>query len=509
MINPFRRQRSEPDPEKTKRLARALEFNLPRHGARRFDAAVSDRLTASWVSGATAIDAELRGQLDPLRNRSRDLFKNNEYAAKFGRMVRNNVVGPDGFMLQARVTDPSGSADSLANKTIEAAWWRWMRPANCEASGKHSFVGVCNQVALALARDGEFLVRKVRGRGLGEFGFQLQLIDVARLDTTLNRDAREGLNAIVMGVELDPSGRALFYHIKTASSRTGRATRERIPASEIIHGFIPIETEQTRGVPWMHAAMLRMHDLNGYRGAAVIAARVGASKMGVWETPDGLPPPGASEGDEPGSYITEVDPGHFDFAPPGYKLTTYDPTYPHDQFDSFTKSVLRGIASGIGVAYNALANDLEGVNFSSIRAGVLEEREHWMAIQNWMISAFLDVVYEEWLAHTLLSGGFVMPNGAVLPAAKLDKFREHVWQPRRWPWVDPLKDIQASVMAIDNMIASPQQIAAQSGRDIEDVLDDIVAFKKLLAERGLQAVAAKPKQSPASIGADTAADENA
>ena len=230
--------------------------------------------------------------------------------------------------------------------------------------------------------------------------------------------------------------------------------------------------------------MSLLRQLGGYREAAVIAARVGASKMGIYTRTEGAEPP--NEGaDANGDFVTSAEPGTFEVAPDGYSLETWDPAYPHDQFDAFCKATLRGIASGIGVAYNSLGNDLEGVNFSSIRSGVLEEREEWMVIQSWLINTVLVPVYEQWLSVALMAGRIRLKNESPLPVAKIAKFREHTWQGRRWAWVDPLKDVQASVTAISNHLASPQQIAAQTGRDIVDVLDDLVRYQALLTERGL------------------------
>lgn len=460
---------------------------VPRRAARRFDGAVVDRLTASWLGTAQAIDQELRGQLDLLRRRSRDLFKNNEYCAKFARQVRNNVVGPEGFTLQARIYDPSGKPDSLANNAIERAWWRWMRPGNCELTGKRSFIDVCRNIVTTIARDGECLVREVRGAGFGEHGYQLQVVDIDRLDTSYNVEGAQGRNPIVMGVELDSFRRPVAYHVFESHPNAGVGSsrrRERWPAEGVFHLFLPLEDEQTRGAPWVHAAMRRLNDLNGYREAAVIAARIGACKGGFYVSQDGLPPPNDGEDDE-GNFITEAAPGEFGVLPHGYDFKAYDPTYPHDQFDAFCKAALRGIASAIGSSYHTLANDLEGVNFSSIRAGVLEERDEWMAIQNWLTGVFLVPVFERWLAMALTLEKIRLPNGAALPIAKIEKFREHAWQGRRWQWVDPLKDINAAVVAINNGLASPQQIAAQAGRDVEDVLDDIAAFHELAKAKGL------------------------
>lgn len=477
-----RRTAAATDTQRTAELAGALEAARRAPQRRQFHAAAVDRLTAGWLASVQAIDDDLRTSLDRLRQRSRDLFKNNEYAAKFGRLVRNNVVGAQGFILQSRVTDPGGAQDRSANQAIEAAWWRWMRPGNCEVSGRLSFRDVCNALVLGNARDGELLLRKVRTPQ----GLRLQVLDTARLDTTLNMDPAANGNAIVMGVEVDRFRRPVAYHLLTSLQPSTLKRREhaRVPAREIIHQFIPMESEQTRGVPWLHAAMRRMKDLDGYREAAVIAARAGACKMGFYTSPDGQPV-GADDQDEQGNFISQAKPGEFGVLPPGYSFEKYDPTYPHDQFDAFTKAALRGIASGIGVAYHALASDLEGVNFSSIRAGVLEEREEWMAIQQWFVDGVLVPIYEDWLLDELNAGRITLPNGSPLPVAKYDKFREHVWQPRRWSWVDPLKDMTAAVLGIQNGLTSPQRVAAQAGLDIEDVYDDLAAAKALAEAKGL------------------------
>lgn len=464
-----------------------------RGGRRKFDAAVINRLTASWQSINLAIDAELRTDLDRMRARSRELFKNNEYAAKFSRTVRSNVVGPEGFRFKANVKDPDGSVDDFANKAIEKSFSKWTRPDECDVAGKRSFVDICDAAGLALARDGEYLIRKRFGAGAGSFGYQLQMLDVDRLDTLYNVWPADGRNAVIMGVEIDQWRKPVAYHLwnrHPTEAATVTRYRERVPADQIFHGFIPMEDEQTRGIPWMHAAMRRTNDLNGYREAAVIAARIGAAKMGFYTTPDGNPAP-VADGVEGGTdesqpdFITEATPGTFGVLPEGYGFTAFNPDYPHAQFDMFCKAALRGIASAIPGSYHSLANDLEGVSFSSIRSGTLEERDDWMKIQKWMITQLLVPIYEDWLDMALLRGAILLPTGSALPLSKKPKFVDHVWQGRRWQWVDPLKDMAANVLAIENGLASPQQVAAQQGRDIDEIIDDLAAFQKLLAAKGV------------------------
>jgi len=473
---------------------------------RKFEAAAVNRLTESWLATQASIDHELKSDLDRLRRRSRDLAKNNEYMAKFLRMVRNNVIGQH-MVLQSRPMDGQ-QLDRLAAAAVELHFGRWCKPSNCDVAGRQGFWSLMRAVATDLPRDGEALIRLRPGRGT--YGLQIQVLDVERIDTRYNVDVGAGRNAIIMGIEVDADHRPLAYHLLrklpgTTGVQAGPLDRERVPADQIVHVFLPLEPEQTRGVPWAHAAMRRLNDLGGYREAAVIAARIGASKMGFFTTPepDQIPQDGKTSDGVP---YTNAEPGQFGVLPPGVGFETFDPAYPHDQFDAFSKATLRGISSGLGVSYNSLASDLEGVNFSSIRSGVLEERDEWMVLQDWFIEQIVDPIFEQWLRYALAAGAItqISRNGeSALPLAKRSKFEQHLWMPRRWGWVDPLKDVQAAIMAIDNGLGTVTDYNARNGVDIEDVLATKQREQQLAAEFGVSlrpAAASTPRPSRPSPG---------
>lgn len=459
---------------------------------RAFKAAHADRLTASWMAATASINQELRGDLDRLRARSRDLTKNNDYGRKFKKLVVSNVVGPNGFNLQARVIDGPGKPDGLANAALEAAFWQWAKRGVCDITGKMSFADFCRAVMGGMPSDGEYLVRKIFGKAAGnKFDFALQLIDVDRLCTTLNREATSTGNAIKMGVEVNEYGRPVAYHITTRHPHDyGEGQHaERVPAEEIIHDFIPEFPEQVRGVPWMSASILTMHHLGEFEASALLAARKGADTLGFFVSPNGEPPPMGDVGAE-GEPIAVSVPGMYDTLPEGYDFKPYDSRYPDAMLADFTKAFLRRMSAGLNVSYNGLANDLEGVNFSSIRAGVLDERDQWMTVQGWFIESFLIPVYEAWLDAALLKGMVTMPNGSALPPTKADKFMAHTWQGRRWQWVDPMKDIESSLLAIRSGLSTPQQIAAQMGLDLEDVIASLASANEMAAAAGLPAYCA-------------------
>lgn len=483
------------------RLARRLGFVRP--AARRdFTAAALTRLTGGWASSNTSVNVDLYRGLDTLRARSRDLCNNNTYARRFLGMVGANVVGGAGIMLQARVYDAPGRPDTGANDAIEEAWARWGARGACDVSGRLSWRDLQILVVKTVARDGEALVRRVRGKSAGNgYGYALQVLDIDRLDTRLVRAPARGVNEIRMGIEVDAFGRAVAYWLRPyhpgdlwLAQGEALSDHQRVPADEILHVYLTDRPEQLRGAPWMHAAMIQLQNLGGYEEAAVIAARVGASKMGFFVTPEGNPPEDGK--DENGVPFTEAEPGAFGVLADGQDFRPFNPDYPHAMYGDFVRACLRGVASGLGVSYHGLANDLTDVNFSSIRSGTLEERDQWISLQQWFIDAFVEPVYRDWLPNALAFGQVTLANGAELPVAKADKFAAHTWQARRWQWVDPLKDMEASVKAIENGLKAPQDVAAELGVDYEDVLVKIKQAQELAEKIGVILGAPRPPAKP-------------
>jgi len=467
---------------------------------RSYAAAQVNRLTEGWQSTSYSANVDIHASLDILRARSRQLARDNDYAKAFLRMVGTHVVGAQGFKLQSRIYDAPGRPDQGANDAVERAWGVWAAPGVCDVSGRHSLRMLCHQAVLAAARDGEVLGVFVRGASSGNpHGIALQLIDVDRLDTAYNRAASGGLNMIRMGIELNEYGRPVAYHLRRRHpgelyDRGGVQqgdNRIRLPAEDVLHCFVADRPEQVRGVPWMHAAMQRLNNLGGYEEAAIVASRVGASKMGFFTSPDDGadldPAKVADSQDETGQLYSEADAGTFGTLPSGVGFVPFNPDYPQQMYADFVKATLRGAAAGLGVAYHALGQDLEGVNFSSIRSGTLEERDHWMLLQEWFIESFLERVFREWMTSALAFGQITLDNGSALPLRSIDKFSAHIFTGRRWEWVDPLKDVEADIAAINAQLKAPQDVAAKYGLDFEDLLIRIRQAQELRDEIGLPA----------------------
>lgn len=465
--------------------------------SRGFLGANINRHTADWVLSPIKTNEELKRSLPLLILRSRDLAKNNSYMKKYLSLRADNITGPDGIGLQMRIKNLDGKPDDIANASIEKDWFKWGRKINkfATACGTMGFVEFCRLVDRTLAVDGECFVQKIKGAA-NPYGFALRIIDSLDIDVTYNvENLTTSGSRIIMGVELDKYDKPIAYH--TRENKTGSyygGDRIRIPASEIIHLFEKEYPGQARGIPHASAAIMDLNQLNGYQEAELIGARIGACQMGIWKRVQGL----AAKilGDNPASdgvkESYDMEPGAFMKAPNGYELQQLLPTHPGGNFEAFCKAVLRRLAGSLGVSYNLFASDLETVNFSSLRSGALTERDTWTTKQNFFIENFVEEVFYEWLQMYLLSGL------STLPFSKLDKFHQPEFKGRRWAWVDPKKDLEAAILAIDNGLKDPQAVIADMGADAEYVLDNLAAWKKMKEARGVVTVdnSNKPPQLP-------------
>lgn len=479
---------------KAEREAAKLELQQ-----RRFQAAAVDRTTSDWVLSPITTNEDIRSNLKRLVERSRDLAKNNSGYRRWLSMRQRNIIGPQGFLLQAKVwNEPQAGIperpDKMANEILEANWYAWgtQTAQACTVDGRHSWHSLCTLVDRAHAVDGEAFVRVLRGN-YNQWGLTLQPIDATLIDVDLNVPAGNGQNEIIMGVERDAWGRPVAYHVLAADYYNRTYTTDkyvRIPAADMIHVFTPEFVGQVRGFPPAAAAIQDMNMAAGYREAVLINARTAACNMGIWERP--VNASGKITFDNPGDAenkaTMDMEPGRFAIAPKGWTFKSLTPSNAPGAVGDFLKVIERSIASGLDVNYNDFANDLEGVNFSSLRYGALCERDSWKMEQAAFIEGFCRFVWRAWLEQFLLSGR------SVLPFSKVDKFDAVVFIPRRWDWVDPLRDIKADREAVDMRVLAPQDIIREAGRDPDEVLEEIAAWGEKLKNYGLEIL---PAAAPA------------
>src|SRR6267378_4772656 len=463
-------------------LRRLSAFITGKRSLTVFQGAMGGRLTMDWIASILSADQEIKGNMRLLRARARELSRNNPVAKSYLKILTSNVLGEKGIGYQAQVRNNDKTLNDAFNTKIEDSWKEWGKLGNCTVDGKLSFRGVQTLVLKNIATDGEVFVRMVRGFN-NKHRFALQLIDADQVDHLFTRYASKTENEIRMGIEVDEWGRPVAYHVnaKHPSDLGGSLLRERIPSDQVLHLYDPERINQTRGITWFHPCMMEMRMLGGYVEAELVAVRASSAKMGFFQHTD---PSSYVEPNPDAKYRIEAQPGVIETVPPGLEFKSCTPDHPAQAFPAFLKAMLRFVASSMGVSYNALASDLEGVNYSSMRSGLLIERDQWKMLQSLMKEQMLQPIFENWMSLALLSGALVLDSRD--PA----RFCCGKWEPRGWVWVDPLKDVQAGILAIGAGLTSRDALISEQGGDVEEVFEQLSEEKTLAKEYDLDLVIA-------------------
>jgi lambda family phage portal protein len=175
----------------------------------------------------------------------------------------------------------------------------------------------------------------------------------------------------------------------------------------------------------------------------------------------------ASEGRS--SQIQTILPGGIHYLQEGERIKFATTEDIGNNFVEFVNTRVRSIASALGVTYEQLTGDLSSVNFSSIRAGLIEMRKDVAIIQQ---QIFINLALEPLVQRFKELGGIYVSGS--FPASK------HSFVLPKNEWVDPLKDVQADVEEIRAGLATFEDKLAERGvEDIEAHIELLKKFQKL------------------------------
>ena len=453
---------------------------------RGFAAAQVDRLLAGWKWDGGFSSQEITSQLAVLRSRSREMSKNNPHMKRFLNLCGVNIVG-ESFSLKSLPHDGTGDKrkiDTQAAKFIEYHFWKWSNtPEYCDSTGRKTIAEQDRLNCRTWARDGEYFIL-LDTNAQNPYGLSLRILRPDYCPEWYNQDAvnwqdpKTGArvsndNIVRCGVELDRrTMRPVAYYFQTTPDAayvvTTRGPLTRIPASKIIHGFTQEDEDQTRGVPWGHASLRKLKMLEEFDTAELTAARDEACSVRTYYadkgTEDAIADLTSDENADVANALTaEKEAGQAEVLPMGWKSEVNTPQHPNREVTAFKVTMLKDVATGLGVEYSAWANDWSGVSYSSVRAGTIAERDQWIVLQDQYIAQCKTPVFRAFMRSFLsleVSGN--------LPVAKYDKFVEHEWRGRRWMWVDPSNDMKAAETAVSRGWKTNHQIASDLGSDFGD-----------------------------------------
>lgn len=454
---------------------------------RGFAAAHVDRMLNGWRFDGGFTPSEVSTHLEVIRGRSRQMAKDSPHFKRWLELSAVNIVG-DGFSLKSTPHDGDPGKDwrldESAAKYLEYHWWKFSTTASyCDATGRKTLAEIDRLNVKTWKRDGEYFMQILPASN--PYGVTFRVLRPDWCDHSYNLSDTGRGTLVHCGVEMEiGSRRPVAYWFRTtpknAYAYNGRGQPLiRIPASEIIHGFTQEDEDQPRGIPHAHASLVKLKMLEEYDRAELVAAWDEACSVRQYTADKptdesafvDLTADTKEAAAARGSLEMPKEPGQSEIVPAGWKGEVNTPQHPNREVSAYKSGMLKDLACGFGVEYSNWANDWAGVSFSSVRVGTISERDMWMVQQGMMIAQSKGPQFRAWLKAFL-----GMPTCS-LPASKFDKFAEHEYRGRRWMWVDPMKDMAAAKMCVDNGWKTNTDVAADLGNDYGDNLE-IMALEK-------------------------------
>jgi len=468
------------------------EHYVPHVSCRSFAAADVSRILGGWRWDGGFSNDEIAAQLGTLRARSREMAKNSPHMKRYLDLFVANVVGR-GFMFksQAAVKDGDPTVDTEASSFLQYHFWKWSKNKNLVDLGKRkSLAAICRLAAENWARDGECFIL-LDDHVQNRYGLSMRIVRADACNECLMRS--NGNTFIRNGIEINPETFepvAYWFDCRKEDAtvhyvRQGTPTGLiRIPASRVIHLYLQHDECQVRGVPLGHAVLKECRMIEDYNESELVAAKDEANTLGVYHAPLGREDEIAdlSEDEEQRNHLeTKSEPGSRVVLPAGWDYDTKTPQHPNRELVGFKNSMLRDSAAGLGVEYSNFSGDWNGVSYSSVRVGTLSERDMWAVFQDDFAEQVLGPIFEAWL-HSI----FRLQISGKYSEADFDRMAEYEFRGRKWAWVDPMKDVQASVIAVEHGWKTDADLAADYGGDIDDNLVEQARVKDVREGLGLR-----------------------
>lgn len=459
-------------------VERAIASVAPRWAAQRaqsrlalmhYDAASTGRRASTLRADRTDADAAARAR-QRISWYARDMVRNTPFAVRAQHVIAGNVVG-DGILPKITFSVSGGSPlpNEAVRKRVLARALRLIEThldtTAIDRQGRANLYGLQRQIINTVVDSGECLVRVYDGARGSNFPLQIDVLEPDHLDQAKYGKV-EGGGDIRDGIEYDAEGCRVAYWLFPEhpggdwSLGTMRGVSERIPADRMMHIYRVDRPGQQRGVSWFAPVMMKLQDLADHEDAQLMRQKIAACFAAFRVQGEGAARD-VPETMSPGMIYDLGDGEDIRFSQP--------PTV--DGCDEFSRSVMRSVAAGMGITYEALTGDLSQVNFSSARMGRMEmdgnvSSWQWLMMVPQFLTPFGHHFLRAWAAHEEARMAEAGETEDVFSMLQVG------WVPPRKFIVDPAREFSALREAVRSGFASRQQVVRQLGIDPERLLEE-------------------------------------
>lgn len=434
-----------------------------------YEAGEMNRFTESWHALNGDDENMAAPERDIIKARARYLERNSDITQSLISAFLRNVIGT-GIKPQAR------TGNKEIDDKLEALWKKWAT-TNCDITGQSTFYELQKMLLLRRFVDGEILINKVYDNS-AEIPLKLQVIKTDLLDTS--RFNGNNKNVVRSGVELTSYLKPVAYWI-LQKTPDGFLTLDskRVKAENMIHLFDKTSPEQIRGISELAPLVMRIKSMEDYLDAETMSAKVAACfSIFIKRNSSGYNQYSENNKDR----IEEIHPGMISYLNQGESIETANPSRSMTSAKDVVNLQQRLIGAGAGLSYELVSRDFNNANFSSARQGLLEDQMTFKPIQKYMIEHFCNPIWIDFVEACVLKGLINIKDFF----SNKEKYTNSEWIAQGWSWIDPEKEVNADIKAMQNGGKTFAQWCAERGYSWQDQLDQMAREKEYAEKLGLK-----------------------
>ncbi|MGB1270759.1 MAG: phage portal protein, partial [Endozoicomonas sp.] len=367
-----------------------------------YDAASRSARALKWGTTFPGPNKSLEnGDQKVLKARALKAVANNGYAEAAVQSWLTNMIA-------SGVYPTSETKKKKHKKQIQKLANKWFK--TCGSNGES--LGALQWLALGSAvTTGECLGRFRYRRILDRLPvpLQIQLMEGDHLDDVPYK--YWGKNRIKLGIEIDRLDRRVAYHLTrehpSDADFYNKHERVRVPAKDMVHLYDKKRPGQMRGVTWLSSILVVLFEIDEKETADNVRRKFNSLITAFIEDSGIVPTDNTQKLDEDGNPVDEddeefladdIEPGAQILVPNGKKVTLSKPAESDPTDEAWLKAQLRKAAAGVGLQAHQITKDLTQVNYSSIRAGLIEFRRLCEALlKHFFIEQFCTPIWNKFM----------------------------------------------------------------------------------------------------------------
>lgn len=422
------------------------------------------RALSQWLTTGADADGDILADLPTLRERSRDLVRNNPLAGGALKTKLTHVVG-QGLRLQCRIDRDvlnmtEDQADAWEART-QREWRLFFDSKDVDIARTLTGSALTRMVYNQAKENGDIFILLPRKKRNGRaYDLCLQTVEA---DRVCNKDNVVDTDLLAGGIKKDPDGAPVEVHIlkthpgsmvavsglESSDWHVRKVFGEKTGLRNVIHLFNPTRPGQSRGVPDLAPVIEIFKQLGRYTEAEVTAAVVSGLFTIFIENEGGPGGKGfnySKMGQETGQQASDKDvklgPGLIVDLKKGEKVHDSNPGRPNQNFDGFVQAVLRQAGAGLEIPYEILVKHFTK-SYSAARASLLQFWKYVMTERQWLADNFLKIIYEVWMYEAVAAGRISAPGFFADPGIRA-AYLSSAWVGPAMGQIDGLKEVKAA-----------------------------------------------------------------